>query len=74
VANEGRPGRGLPLRPGLVIALEPMLQAGGADAYRHDRDGWTIRTADRSRAAHAEHTIAVTESGPRVLTAGRPTF
>jgi methionyl aminopeptidase len=74
VANEGRPGRGLPLRPGLVIALEPMLQAGGADAYRHDRDGWTIRTADRSRAAHAEHTIAVTESGPRVLTSGRPTF
>jgi methionyl aminopeptidase len=73
VANEGRPGRGLPLRPGLVIALEPMLQAGGADAYRHDRDGWTIRTADGSRATHAEHTIAITEGGPRVLTAGRPT-
>jgi methionyl aminopeptidase len=72
VANEGRPGRGLPLRPGLVIALEPMLQAGGADAYRHDSDGWTIRTADRSRAAHAEHTIVITEDGPRVLTAGRP--
>jgi methionyl aminopeptidase len=73
VANEGRPGRGMPLRPGLVIALEPMLQAGGHDAYRHDRDGWTIRTADRSRAVHAEHTIAVTDAGPRVLTAGRPT-
>jgi methionyl aminopeptidase len=73
VANEGRPGRGMPLRPGLVIALEPMLQAGGHDAYRHDRDGWTIRTADRSRAVHAEHTIAITDAGPRVLTAGRPT-
>jgi methionyl aminopeptidase len=73
VPNEGRPGRGLPLRPGLVIALEPMLQAGGADAYRHDRDGWTIRTADGSRATHAEHTIAITEDGPRVLTTGRPT-
>jgi methionyl aminopeptidase len=72
VSNEGRPGRGLVLRPGLVIALEPMLQAGGADSYRHDPDGWTIRTADGSRAAHAEHTIAITEDGPRVLTAGRP--
>jgi methionyl aminopeptidase len=72
VPNEGRPGRGLPLRPGLVIALEPMLLAGGADAYRHDPDGWTIRSADGSRAAHAEHTIAITEDGPRVLTAGRP--
>jgi methionyl aminopeptidase len=50
-----------------------MLQAGGHDAYRHDRDGWTIRTADRSRATHAEHTIAITDSGPRILTAGRPT-
>jgi methionyl aminopeptidase len=73
VANEGRAGRGLLLRPGLVIALEPMLQAGGRDAYRHDPDGWTLRTADGSRAAHAEHTIAITEDGPRVLTAGRPT-
>jgi methionyl aminopeptidase len=72
VPNEGRPGRGLVLRPGLVIAIEPMLIAGGRDGYYHDPDGWTLRTADGSRAAHAEHTIAVTESGPRVLTAGRP--
>jgi methionyl aminopeptidase len=72
VPNEGRAGRGLVLRPGLVLALEPMLIAGGTDRYRHDPDGWTIRTVDGSRAAHAEHTIAVTESGPRVLTAGRP--
>jgi methionyl aminopeptidase len=72
VPNEGRPGRGLPLRPGLVIALEPMLIAGGKDGYYHDRDGWTIRTKDGSRAAHAEHTVAVTGAGPRVLTAARP--
>ncbi|HEU0086414.1 MAG TPA: type I methionyl aminopeptidase [Pseudonocardiaceae bacterium] len=68
VPNEGRPGRGLLLRPGLVIALEPMLIAGGTDTYRTDPDGWTVRTADGSRAAHAEHTVAVTEDGPRILT------
>lgn len=67
VPNAGRPGRGLELRPGLVIALEPMLTAGG-DGYRPDPDGWTLRTADGSRAAHAEHTVAVTADGPRVLT------
>ncbi|MCX2967955.1 type I methionyl aminopeptidase [Streptomyces sp. TRM70308] len=68
VPNRGRPGRGLLLRPGLVLAIEPMLMAGGRDAYRADADGWTLRTADGSRAAHAEHTVAVTEAGPRVLT------
>jgi methionyl aminopeptidase len=68
VPNEAKPRRGLTLRPGLVIAIEPMLHAGGGDSYRHDRDGWTIRTADGSRAAHAEHTIAITEDGPRILT------
>lgn len=68
VPNEGRAGRGFRLRPGLVLALEPMLTAGG-DAYRLDPDGWTMRTADGSRAAHAEHTVAVTPDGPRVLTA-----
>lgn len=71
VANEGRAGRGLKLRPGLVIAIEPMLIAGGTDAYRHDPDGWTLRTADGTRAAHAEHTIAVTKAGPRILTRPR---
>jgi methionyl aminopeptidase len=73
VPNEGEAHTGVRLHPGLVIALEPMLIAGGGDDYRVDRDGWTIRTADRSRAAHAEHTIAITDDGPRVLTAGRPT-
>ncbi|HEU5473226.1 MAG TPA: type I methionyl aminopeptidase [Actinophytocola sp.] len=69
VPNEGRPGRGLPLRPGLVIAIEPMFMAGGRDRFVTGPDGWALRTADGSRAAHAEHTVAVTEAGPVVLTA-----
>ncbi|MFF9767899.1 type I methionyl aminopeptidase [Streptomyces sp. NPDC053086] len=69
VPNEGRPGRGLPLRPGMVLAIEPMLIAGGVDTYRAAADGWTLRTTDGSRAAHAEHTVAVTDAGPRILTA-----
>ncbi len=68
VPNEGTPGRGLMLRPGLVIAIEPMFHAGGDDGHRVDDDGWTIRTADGSHAAHWEHTIAVTDDGPQVLT------
>ncbi|MEU1374172.1 type I methionyl aminopeptidase [Streptomyces triculaminicus] len=68
VPNRGRPRRGFPLRHGLVLAIEPMLMAGGRDGYRTDADGWTLRTADGSRAAHIEHTVAVTEDGPRILT------
>jgi methionyl aminopeptidase len=68
VPNEGKARRGLVLRPGLVLAIEPMLIASGTAAYRHDRDGWTLRTADGSRAAHVEHTVAVTAAGPRILT------
>ena len=68
VPNEGRAGRGMRLRAGLVIAIEPMLHAGGGDDYVHDADGWTLRTADGSRAAHVEHTVAITDAGPRVLT------
>jgi len=68
VPNEGRAGSGIRLEVGLVIALEPMLIASGGDGYVVDDDGWTIRTADGSRAAHAEHTVAVTASGPRILT------
>ena len=68
VPNRGRPGRGFPLRPGLTLAIEPMLMAGGRDDYRTDADGWTLRTTDGSRAAHIEHTVAVTEDGPRILT------
>lgn len=68
VPNEGRPGRGFVLRHGLVIAIEPMFLVSGADDYRPDGDGWTLRTVDGSRAAHFEHTVAVTDDGPRVLT------
>jgi methionyl aminopeptidase len=69
VPNEGRAGRGMRLQSGLVIAIEPWFLAGGRDAYRVDQDGWTLRSGDGSRAAHVEHTIAVTDDGPRVLTA-----
>ena len=71
VPNEGRPGRGLPLRAGLVIAIEPWFLAGGTDDYRVAADGWTLHSADGSRAAHVEHTVAVTEDGPRILTTPR---
>jgi methionyl aminopeptidase len=69
VPNDGRPGRGLRLRPGLVIAIEPMFMAGGRDRYRVKPDGWALCTVDGSRAAHVEHTVAVTAAGPQVLTA-----
>jgi methionyl aminopeptidase len=68
VHNEARPGRGLQLRPGLVIAIEPSLMAGGSDDYRIGSDGWSIVTADGSRGAHVEHTVAITDEGPRILT------
>lgn len=70
IPNRGKPGRGIRLAPGLVIAIEPWFMAGGSDEIYLDDDGWTIRTADGSRAAHAEHTVAVTSDGPLVLTAG----
>ncbi|MEU0374510.1 type I methionyl aminopeptidase [Streptomyces sp. NPDC006283] len=69
VPNEGRPGRGMPLRHGMVLAIEPMVIAGGHDDTFTARDGWTVRTADGSRASHAEHTVAITDDGPRILTA-----
>ena len=68
VPNLGRAGTGLKLKPGLVIAIEPWFMA-GSDDYTIDPDGWTIRTADGSLAAHAEHTVAITPDGPLVLTA-----
>ena len=70
VQNWGPPGRGPDLRPGLVLAVEPMLTLGGEET-RVLADGWTVVTADGSLSAHFEHTIAVTEDGPEVLTARR---
>lgn len=69
VPNDGKAGRGMRLVPGLVLAIEPMLLAGGSDAYEFAEDGWAFYTRDGSRAAHLEHTVAITETGPRVLTA-----
>lgn len=71
VPNDGRPGRGYPLRPGLVIAIEPWFCEGTDEIYT-DADGWTLRSADGSRGAHSEHTIAITKDGPIVLTARDP--
>ena len=67
VPNDGRRNRGFPLKPGLVFAIEPWLML-GTDRIYTDKDGWTLRSADGSRAAHAEHTVAITPEGPRVLT------
>jgi methionyl aminopeptidase len=71
VANKGRARRGMKLDPGLTIAIEPWFCA-TTDKIKYDPDGWTIRSADGSRTAHSEHTIAITEDGPQVLTR-RPT-
>jgi methionyl aminopeptidase len=68
IQNWGKPGRGPDLRPGLVLAIEPMLTLGG-EQTRLMPDGWTVVTADGSLAAHFEHTVAVTEDDPEVLTA-----
>jgi methionyl aminopeptidase len=68
IPNNGRRGRGLPLRPGLVIAIEPWFLE-TTDKIHTDPDGWTLRSNDGSRGAHAEHTVAITADGPLVLTA-----
>ena len=68
IPNEGLPRRGRKLVPGLVVAIEPWFLAGGKDSYRIDDDGWTIRSGDGSRAAHVEHTVAITADGAAVLT------
>ncbi|WP_396899797.1 type I methionyl aminopeptidase [Mycolicibacterium sp.] len=67
VPNRGKPGRGMPLRPGMTLALEPWW-ARTSNRIVFDRDGWTIRSADGSRTAHTENTVAITEAGPVVLT------
>lgn len=67
VPNDGRPGRGLKLRPGLVIAIEPWFLQTTDEIYTDD-DGWTLRSKDGSRGAHMEHTVAITADGPLVLT------
>ena len=68
VPNFGPAGRGPRLKPGMAIAIEPMVTLGNADVYTH-ADEWTVSTVDRSFAAHWEHTVAITNDGPWVLTA-----
>ena len=68
VPNDGRAGRGYGIREGLVIAIEPWFML-GTDRIFTDKDGWTLRSADGSRGAHSEHTVAITADGPLVLTA-----
>ena len=67
VPNEGRPGRGLRLQHGLALAIEPMFMARRQGRVPVAADGWALRTADGSRAAHVEHTVAITDAGPRIL-------
>ena len=67
VPNFGTPGRGVRLLPGMTIAIEPMINQGGA-GIRQLPDGWTIKTRDGSLSAHFEHTVAITTNGPVILT------
>jgi methionyl aminopeptidase len=68
VPNRGRRGRGPRLEAGVVLAIEPMLIAGGRDEVVELDDGWTVVSADRSLCAHVEHTVLVTDDGPEILT------
>ncbi|MGO1316883.1 MAG: type I methionyl aminopeptidase [Cellulomonadaceae bacterium] len=67
IINDGRPGRGYRLRPGLLLAIEPWVMA-DTDRLVTDSDGWTLRSATGCRTAHSEHTVAITEDGPQILT------
>ena len=71
VPNLGRAGRGVRLRVGMALCVEPMFNLGGADT-RVDPDGWTVRTADGTISAHWEHTVCLTPDGPLVTTAATP--
>jgi methionyl aminopeptidase len=70
IPNFGEPGRGPLLQAGMTVAIEPMITAGGAEVYVHD-DDWSISTEDGSLAAHFEHTVAILENGPRILTTAK---
>ena len=67
IPNFGRPGRGPVLAPGMVLAIEPMINAGDAEIVLHE-DEWSILSADGSLSAHFEHTVAIADDGPRILT------
>ena len=67
VPNFGKRGRGVKIQDGLVIAIEPMINLGTRKVVQ-ERDGWTIRTRDRKASAHYEHTVAVVNGEPEILT------
>ncbi|WP_347755585.1 type I methionyl aminopeptidase [Agrococcus sp. ProA11] len=67
IPNDGRPGRGFPLRPGMMLAVEPWVMA-DTDVLVTDADGWTLRSKTGCRTAHSEHTIAITADGAEILT------
>ena len=67
VPNYGTPGRGVRLLPGMTLAIEPMINMGGYEV-RQLSDGWTIKTKDAGLSAHFEHTVAITNDGPKILT------
>ncbi|MGO1306425.1 MAG: type I methionyl aminopeptidase [Microbacterium gubbeenense] len=67
IPNNGRAGRGFPLKPGLVVAIEPWFLQTTDKLITDEGDGWTLKSADGSRGAHSEHTIAITADGPLIL-------
>ena len=67
VLNYGEPGKGPILRPGMALAIEPMITIGHYDVYITE-DGWTVKTEDKSLAAHVEDTVVITENEPKIIT------
>lgn len=74
VPHYGEAGKGLRLRPGMTITIEPMINMGGWEANMDDPNGWTARTADGSLSCQFEHSIAITNDGPKILTSQDPEF
>lgn len=68
IANDGRPGRGLKLRPGMLLAIEPWVMVDTDELVTDPEDGWTLRSATGARTAHTEHTIAITDDGAEIMT------
>ena len=68
VPNYGKAGHGLRLRPGMTLAIEPMINMRGDGVWEDKKDGWTIRTSSGLPSAHFENTVAITENGPVILT------
>ena len=74
VPHYGKAGHGLRLKPGMTITIEPMVNMGGWEVETSEEDGWTVTTMDGSVSAQYEHTIAITNDGPKILTSQEPEF